>query len=119
MRHFIRNRSRGFTLVEIAIVLAIASLLIAAGIGLSAAVIDNARARATRQAMDTTAKLSAFVIFILVGSNVFTLIFNTVQGDKWVEHLLSGLPGGVIGFLIVVNLAVDALYAILDPRIRY
>ena len=47
-----------------------------------------------RQAMDTTTKLSCFVVFILVGSTVFGLTFRAVNGDLWVEHLLTGLPGG-------------------------
>ncbi|MFN3399841.1 MAG: TRAP transporter large permease subunit, partial [Ferrovibrio sp.] len=51
-----------------------------------------------RQAMDTTAKLSAFVIFILIGSTVFGLTFRAVNGDLWVEHLLTSLPGGQLGF---------------------
>src|SRR5213594_2049803 len=57
-----------------------------------------------RQAMNSTAKLTSFVVFILVGSTVFSLTFRGVNGDLWVEHLLTSLPGGQIGFLIVVNL---------------
>jgi len=68
----------------------------------------------TRQAMDSTAKLSAFVIFILIGSTVFGLTFRAVDGDLWVEHLLIGLPGGEIGFLIVVNIMVFLLAFFLD-----
>jgi len=67
-----------------------------------------------RQAMDTTAKLSSFVMFILVGSTVFSLVFRGVNGDLWVEHLLIGLPGGRIGFLIVVNLLTFFLAFFLD-----
>jgi tripartite ATP-independent transporter DctM subunit len=67
-----------------------------------------------RQAMNTTAKLSSFVIFILVGSTVFGLTFRAVNGDLWVEHLLTGLPGGQIGFLIVVNALVFLLAFFLD-----
>ncbi|TXT29445.1 MAG: TRAP dicarboxylate transporter DctM subunit [Rhodocyclaceae bacterium] len=67
-----------------------------------------------RQAMETTGKLSSFVIFILVGSTVFGLIFRAVNGDLWVEHLLLGLPGGQVGFLIVVNLLVFLLAFFLD-----
>ena len=51
------------------------------------------------QAMDTTAKLSSFVVFILIGSTVFSLVFRGVNGDLWVEHLLTSLPGGQVGFL--------------------
>ena len=67
-----------------------------------------------RQAMETTGKLSSFVVFILVGSTVFGLIFRAVNGDLWVEHLLLGLPGGQVGFLIVVNLLVFLLAFFLD-----
>jgi len=67
-----------------------------------------------RQAMDTTAKLSTFVVFILIGSTVFGLVFRAVNGDLWVEHLLTGLPGGALGFLIVVNILVFLLAFFLD-----
>ncbi len=67
-----------------------------------------------RQAMETTAKLTTFVVFILVGARVFSLTFYGVDGHKWVEHLLSGLPGGQIGFLIVVNILVFLLAFFLD-----
>lgn len=67
-----------------------------------------------RQALDKTAKLSCFVIFILIGATVFGLIFRGVNGDLWVEHLLIGLPGGQLGFLIVVNIMVFVLAFFLD-----
>ena len=67
-----------------------------------------------KQAMNTTTKLSSFVLFILIGSTVFSLTFRAVNGDLWVEHLLTGLPGGQIGFLIVVNILVFVLAFFLD-----
>jgi tripartite ATP-independent transporter DctM subunit len=67
-----------------------------------------------RQAMDKTARLSSFVIFILIGSTVFGLVFRGVNGDLWVEHLLTSLPGGQLGFLIVVNILVFVLAFFLD-----
>ena len=67
-----------------------------------------------RQAMDTTMKLSCFVVFILLGSTVFSLTFQGVDGPKWVEHLLTSLPGGQLGFLIVVNILVFLLAFFLD-----
>jgi TRAP-type mannitol/chloroaromatic compound transport system permease large subunit len=70
--------------------------------------------RLLRQAMDTTMKLSCFVVFILVGSTVFSLSFQGVDGQKWVEHLLTGLPGGQLGFLIVVNILIFVLAFFLD-----
>ncbi|MBP6405560.1 MAG: TRAP transporter large permease subunit [Ramlibacter sp.] len=67
-----------------------------------------------RQALNTTTKLSCFVVFILVGSTIFSLSFQGVDGPKWVEHLLSGLPGGQTGFLIVVNIMIFLLAFFLD-----
>ena len=70
--------------------------------------------RLLRQAMDSTMKLSCFVLFILIGSTVFSLSFQGVDGPKWVEHLLTSLPGGQLGFLIVVNLLIFFLAFFLD-----
>ena len=67
-----------------------------------------------RQAMETTAKLTTFVVFILIGARVFSLTFYGVDGHKWVEELLTGLPGGKIGFLVVVNVIVFLLAFFLD-----
>jgi hypothetical protein len=67
-----------------------------------------------KQAMDSTAKLTAFVVFILIGARVFSLSFYGVNGHVWVEELLTQLPGGQMGFLIVVNLLVFVLAFFLD-----
>ena len=67
-----------------------------------------------KQALTATSKLSSFVLFILVGSTVFSLVFQGVDGGKWVEHLLSSVPGGQVGFLIVVNLLIFFLAFFLD-----
>ena len=67
-----------------------------------------------RQGMESTAKLTAFVVFILIGARVFSLTFYGVDGHKWVEHLLTSLPGGQLGFLIVVNILVFVLAFFLD-----
>ena len=68
----------------------------------------------TRQAAESTAKLSAFVIFILIGARVFSLTFYGVDGHRWVEELLVTLPGGQVGFLIFVNAMVFILAFFLD-----
>jgi len=65
-------------------------------------------------ALESTAKLTSFVLFILVGSTIFALTFRGVNGDLWVEHLFTSVPGGVVGFLIVVNLLVFSLGFFLD-----
>lgn len=67
-----------------------------------------------RGALTSTTRLSAFVLFILIGARVFSLTFYGVNGHVWVEHLLTALPGGEIGFLIAVNLLVFFLAFFLD-----
>ncbi|HZY20444.1 MAG TPA: TRAP transporter large permease subunit [Ramlibacter sp.] len=66
------------------------------------------------QALNTTTKLSCFVVFILIGSTIFSLTFQGVDGPRWVEHLLTSLPGGQLGFLIVVNILIFVLAFFLD-----
>jgi tripartite ATP-independent transporter DctM subunit len=66
------------------------------------------------EAMTSTMRINAMVIFILIGSTVFGLTFRGVDGDLWIEELLSGLPGGQVGFLIAVNLFVFFLAFFLD-----
>ena len=66
------------------------------------------------EASRSTMRITAMVIFILIGSTIFTLTFRGVDGDLWIEHLLSGLPGGKVGFLIFVNVFVFFLAFFLD-----
>ena len=67
-----------------------------------------------RQALDSTAKLATFVMFILIGSTVFSFTFNAADGHVWVEHLFDKLPGGQMGFLLVVNVLVFVLGMFID-----
>ena len=67
-----------------------------------------------RQAMETTMRITAMVVFILIGSRVFSLVFQGVNGGEWIEDMLADLPGGKIGFLIVVNLFVFFIAFFLD-----
>ena len=66
------------------------------------------------EAMMGTMRLTAMVVFILIGARVFSMVFQGVDGARWVEHMLTGLPGGAVGFLIVVNLFVFFLAFFLD-----
>jgi TRAP-type mannitol/chloroaromatic compound transport system permease large subunit len=66
------------------------------------------------QALDNTARLATFVLFILIGSTVFSFTFNAADGHFWVEHLFAQLPGGALGFLIVVNLLIFVLGCFID-----
>ncbi|MCC6610329.1 MAG: TRAP transporter large permease subunit [Burkholderiales bacterium] len=67
-----------------------------------------------KQAIESTAMMTSFVMFILVGSTVFSLVFRGMDGDLWVEHLLTSVPGGPLGFLIVVNVMIFLLAFFLD-----
>ena len=67
-----------------------------------------------KQALHSTAKLSVFVMFVLVGSTVFSLTFQAIDGPKWVEHLFDHLPGGALGFLVFVNALIFVLGCFLD-----
>jgi TRAP-type mannitol/chloroaromatic compound transport system permease large subunit len=67
-----------------------------------------------KQALENTAKLASFVLFILIGSTVFSFTFNAADGHIWVEHLFTGMPGGAWGFLIVVNILVFILGCFID-----
>ncbi|HYW56487.1 MAG TPA: TRAP transporter large permease subunit [Polaromonas sp.] len=67
-----------------------------------------------KQALENTAKLASFVLFILIGSTVFSFTFNAADGHIWVEHLFDGIPGGAWGFLIVVNILVFILGCFID-----
>jgi TRAP-type mannitol/chloroaromatic compound transport system permease large subunit len=66
------------------------------------------------QALDNTTRLSIFVLFILIGSTVFSFTFNAADGHIWVEHLFKDMPGGALGFLIVVNILIFILGCFID-----
>jgi tripartite ATP-independent transporter DctM subunit len=67
-----------------------------------------------RQAMQSTARLTSMAVFILIGSTCFSLVFQGMDGSRWIEHLLKGMPGGQVGFLIAVNIFVFFLAFFLD-----
>ncbi len=67
-----------------------------------------------KQALSATTKLASFVMFILIGATVFSMVFQAADGPRWVEHLLSDLPGGPVGFLVLVNVMIFFLAFFLD-----
>lgn len=67
-----------------------------------------------KQALATTTRLASFVMFILIGATIFSMVFQAADGPVWVEHLMSKLPGGELGFLIFVNVLVFLLAFFLD-----
>ena len=66
------------------------------------------------QGMSTTMRLTAMVVYILIGARTFSLIFQGVGGKEWIEHLLTALPGGQLGFLVFVNVLVFVIAFFLD-----
>ena len=70
--------------------------------------------RMLSEAIEGTMRITAMVVFILIGSRIFSLVFQGVDGGKWIEHMLSALPGGQIGFLIAVNVFIFFLAFFLD-----
>ena len=69
---------------------------------------------ALTQAMEETSRLTIMVVFLLIGSTTFTLVFRGFDGDLWIASTLTGIPGGALGFLIVVNLVVFFLGFFID-----
>jgi TRAP-type mannitol/chloroaromatic compound transport system permease large subunit len=67
-----------------------------------------------KQALVNTTRLSCFVMFILIGSTVFSFTFNAAEGHYFVEALFKDMPGGALGFLIVVNILVFILGCFID-----
>ncbi|MDB5525325.1 MAG: dicarboxylate transporter permease protein DctM subunit [Rhizobium sp.] len=67
-----------------------------------------------KQSMETTTRITSMVVFILIGSTVFSLVFQGMDGSRWIEHMLTGMPGGAVGFLIFVNIFIFVLAFFLD-----
>ena len=67
-----------------------------------------------KQALDASARLSIFVLFILIGATTFSLTFQAVDGPIWVKELFAQLPGGQLGFLLFVNALIFFLGFFID-----
>ena len=65
-------------------------------------------------ALDETVKLTTMVVFLLVGSTAFALVFRGLEGDIWIEELLTDCRVAKIGMLIVANLAIFILGFFID-----
>lgn len=68
----------------------------------------------TYQAMSSTMRITAMVTMILIGSRVFSLVFQGVGGGLWIEHMLTGLPGGQVGFLTFTMIFIFFIAFFLD-----
>ncbi len=91
-----------------------AGALGAVGAMVLAAVNRRLDLEALRGTMQETTRLTTMVIFLLIGSTAFSLVFRGLYGDVWIEELLTGLPGGKVGLLIVANLTIFLLGFFID-----
>ena len=91
-----------------------AGALGAVGAMLLAALRKRLNRRTLDETMHETLRLTSMVVFLLIGSTAFTLVFRGLNGDLWIESLLTGLPGGLLGFLIIANLAIFILGFFID-----
>mgnify|MGYP001047239453 CR=1 FL=1 len=66
------------------------------------------------ETLDSTLRQTTMVLMVLVGSRAFTLVFRGFNGDMWVEELLTNLPGGELGFLLLAHLAIFVLGFFID-----
>jgi TRAP-type mannitol/chloroaromatic compound transport system permease large subunit len=66
------------------------------------------------QGMATTMRITAMVVYILIGARTFSLVFQGVGGKEWIEHMLTSLPGGQVGFLVFVNAFIFVIAFFLD-----
>ena len=67
-----------------------------------------------REVMRKTTEVSSMVFLIFIGASLFSLVFRGFGGDDMVRELLSSLPGGVFGAMLVVMLVMFLLGFILD-----
>lgn len=67
-----------------------------------------------KDAAESTTRLTIMVVFLLIGSTAFALVFRGLDGDVWIADLLTGLPGGWLGYLLAVNLLVFVLGFFID-----
>jgi tripartite ATP-independent transporter DctM subunit len=67
-----------------------------------------------RETATETLRLSTMVMFLLIGASAFTLVFRLVGGDLAIKDLVTNIPGGIVGFLIVANLTVFILGFFID-----
>jgi tripartite ATP-independent transporter DctM subunit len=91
-----------------------AGALGAVGAMVLAAVTGSLTREGVRDALESTSRLTIMVVFLLIGSTAFALVFRGFDGDLWIEGMLTGIPGGAVGFLVVVNLVVFLLGFFID-----
>ncbi|MEE2776130.1 MAG: TRAP transporter large permease subunit [Acidobacteriota bacterium] len=91
-----------------------AGALGAVGAMLLAAINRRLNLKAVRETLDETTRLTSMVLYLLIGSTAFALVFRGLNGDIWIEDLLTGLPGGKVGLLLVANLTIFILGFFID-----
>ncbi|MCE2502951.1 MAG: TRAP transporter large permease subunit [Chlorobi bacterium] len=91
-----------------------AGALGAVGAMILAALNKRLSRKCLRETTEETTKLTTMVIFLLIGATAFTLVFRGLYGDIWIEEYLTGLPGGVIGLLVITNVVIFILGFFID-----
>ena len=91
-----------------------AGALGAVGAMILAAMNKNLGRATLEAAMEETSRLTIMVVFLLIGSTAFALVFRGLDGDLWIADTLAGLPGGWLGFLLAVNIIVFILGFFID-----
>jgi tripartite ATP-independent transporter DctM subunit len=69
---------------------------------------------ALRESMDVTVRMTSMVMLLLIGSAAFSLVFRGINGDIWIEDMLTNLPGGRLGFILIVNAVIFVLGFFID-----
>ncbi len=69
---------------------------------------------ALKDTMESTMRLTAMVLILLIGSTAFALVFRGLDGDVWIHDILTNLPGGLIGLMIITNLTIFTLGFFID-----
>jgi len=86
----------------------------AVGACLLAAINKRLNPQLLRDGAHATAVITALVLMILFCSSLFSLVFDALGGKTWITAILTSLPGGYLGFLIVSNIAIFLLGVFLE-----
>ncbi len=79
-----------------------------------AAIKGQLKLQGLREVCDRTLRTTSMVIFILIGSTAFSLVFRGLNGDRFIANALLNLPGGEIGFLVVSMVTIFILGFFID-----
>ena len=82
--------------------------------GLTVSLLRINRLGALREVMQSTTKISCMVFGIVIGAQMFSLVFRGLGGEELVSEFLTSLPGGVVGAVFFVMLIMFIMGFFLD-----